>query len=415
MTSDTKTPEEIEREIERERAGLKDSIEGLQDRFSFDGVVQQIGDQFREHGGDFGRSVAQSARDNPVALALTGVGLAWLMFGNKRSVSDRDDLYVGRRDGHDTLPRTHVADDVPDYASRRGASYSGPKTEARWQRNQPSASSQPTWARDWDRGDLGHGRSNSGPSLGERASHAGSAARDAAGSAAGAVAASASSVAGSVSSGAASVRDTASDAARSVSNTAHDAAHGIRDTAGNVWSSAAHRAEALQRRLSEGTEHLSEEARDRIAAARARAIDARDAAALRIGRRTDQMADFYDEHPLVMGALAFAIGAAAAGALPRTRLEDEYVGAYSDDLYDEAERIYNEEMHKAREVVKAGVDEAKNVASDLQSDVEAAADSAVEKAKSAADRVKDAAKDEAEEQNLGATGPKMDDDKNKDR
>ncbi|WP_113913416.1 DUF3618 domain-containing protein [Roseovarius dicentrarchi] len=411
MTNDTKSPDEIEREIERERAGLKDSIEGLQDRFSFDGVVQQVGDQFREHGGDFGRSVAQSARDNPVALALTGVGLAWLIFGNKRSANDRDDRHTGRRDHHGTVPRTHVADDVPEYAARRGASYSGPKTEARWQTRRPSAAAQPTWARDWERDELGHGRSTSGTSLGDRASHASSAARDAAEDAAGAVASGASSVAASVSSGAASVRDSASDAARSVGDTAHDAAHGIRDTAGNIWSSASHRAEALQRRLAEGTEHLSDEARDRIAAARAKAIDARDAASRRISRGTDQVADFYDEHPLVMGALAFAIGAATAGALPRTRLEDDYVGAYSDDLYDEAERIYNEEVRKAREVVKAGVDEARNVASDLQDDVEAAADSAVDKAKSAADRVKTAAKESADKQNLGAAGTETDKDR----
>ena len=400
MTSDTKSPEEIEREIERERAGLKDSIDGLQDRFSFDGVVQQIGDQFREHGGDFGRSVAQSARDNPVALALTGVGLAWMMFGNNRKVDYRDD----RRDDRYTGPRTHVADDVPAYAARRGAAYSGPKAEARWQKNGPSASAQPTWARDWDRDELGHGHTSTGPSMSDRAVHAGAAARDAASGAAGAVASGVSSAAESVSSGAASVRDTASDAARSARDTASDAAQGIRDTAGNVWSSASHRAEALQRRLSEGTEHLSEEARDRIAAARARAIDARDAAARRISRGTDQVADFYDDHPLVVGALAFAVGAAVAGALPRTRMEDEYVGAYSDDLYDEAERIYSDEIAKAREVVKAGVDEAKDVASDLRRGVETAADDAVDKAKSAADRVASAAKDKADEQNLGDIG-----------
>ncbi len=118
MTSDTKSSEEIEREIERERAGLKSSIDDLQDRFSFDGITRQVGDQLREHGGDFGRSIAASARDNPIALALTGIGVAWMVFGNNRGASlsrsgyDRDAYSAG--DSH------RVADDTPRGPVPRG-------------------------------------------------------------------------------------------------------------------------------------------------------------------------------------------------------------------------------------------------------------------------------------------------------
>lgn len=394
MTSDNRSPEDIEREIEREREGLKHSIEDLQNRFSFDGVVQQVGDQFREHGGDFGRSVAQSARDNPVALALTGVGLAWMIFGGNRNADRYVDRYNAPRGSH----ADRLDHDVPDYAARRGAAYSGPKAAA-----SRSTTRQPNWARDWDHDELGtsHGASGSGSSLGDRLSGAGTSVKGTASNAKDAIASGSSSAAQSVSSGAASARDTAYDAAGSVRDKVGSAAGSVRDTAGNVWSSTSRRAESLQTRLSEGTEHLSEEARERIAVARARAIDARDEAARRLKRGSDQVADFYDEHPLVVGAVAFAVGAAVAGALPRTRVEDEYVGGYSDDLYDEAERIYSDEMEKAQKVVKAGVDEAKNIASDIKSDVEASADSAIDRAKSAATRVTDAAKNKAEEENLG--------------
>ncbi|PVA11332.1 hypothetical protein DC366_06230 [Pelagivirga sediminicola] len=402
MTNDTRSPEDIEREIERERAGLRDSIDGLQNRLSFDGMFQQFGDQVREHGGDFGRSVAQSARDNPVALALTGVGLAWLMFGNNRKASGYDDRYSAPRDRRD------FDEDVPQYAARRGASYTGPKTAARQVGARQTADrpnpGQPAWARDWDRGEL-EGSHHGGPSLGARvseaSSHVGDHVRDAASGARDAVASSSSSAADAVSSGAGKAAGTVRDAVQGAADTASSAAQSVRDAAGNVWSSAAHHADAVQRRLSEGTEHLSEEARERIAAARARAMDARDAAARRLNRGADQVADFYEEHPLVVGALAFAVGAAVAGALPRTRLEDEYVGEYSDDLYDEAERIYHEEVEKAQRVAKAGIDEAKNVASDLQGDAADATDAAARKAKSAADRVAGAVKDKAEEENLG--------------
>lgn len=381
MTNDTKSPEDIEREIERERAGLKGSIEDLQDRFSFDGVVQQIGDQFREHGGDFSRSVAQSARDNPMALALTGVGLAWMIFGNNRSTDDRQNGYPGKKDSR----ASRFENDVPEFAARRGARYSGPKTAAQNQKPKPE------WARDWSRDELGHIDDSSGRSLGERVSDAGASLKDAASGAFDAIADTSSSATQSVSSGAASTKQAASSAA-----------HGISDAAGNIWGSAAHQAEALQQRFSEGTEHLSEEARERISAARARAMDARDEAARRLSQGTDQVTDFYDEHPLVVGALAFAIGAAVAGALPRTRVEDEYIGSYSDELYDEAERIYAEEAEKAQKVVKAGMDEAKNVASEVKADAESVADAALEKAQSATSRVADAVKDKVDEENLGS-------------
>lgn len=401
MTNNTRTPEEIAREIERERAGLKDSIHDLQDRLSFDGMFRQVGDQFREHGGEFGRSIARSARDNPVALALTGAGLAWLMLGNNGSGSRRedrhdDDRYLRPRGSSDHQRSTdwgedhiHAGGDVPDYAARRGASYEGPKRPAAG-----GAHSQPTWARAWDRDEL-EGRSSG------TTSEVTSTVADAADTARDKVASRSPSAAGAVSSAAGSVRDTASDAAATASEGAGSAARSVRDTAGNIWSSASRHADAVRQRLREGTEDLSEEARDRIAAARARAMDARDAAGRRVSRGADQAADFYDEHPLVVGALAFAVGSAFAGALPRTRVEDDYVGSYSDDLYDEAERIYAEEIEKARKVVKAGVDEAKTVASDLEGEVEDAARSAADTAKSAAGQVAEAAKEKAQDEHLG--------------
>ena len=396
MTNDSKSSEEIEREIERERAGLKDSIDNLQDRFSFDGVFQQVGEQFREHGGEFGRSVAQSARDNPMALALTGVGVAWMIFGNNRA----DERRRARIDAPRYPDTNRMPRDAAVYSARPRPVYSGPK---------PSASPpvQPSWARDWDRDELGSHETSS-PSLGERASDAGASIKDAAGSATDRIASASSSTAQSVSSGASSardaarnMRDAASGAAHSISDSASSAAKDVRDTAGNVWSSASQRANALQRRLTEGTENLSEEARARIAAARARALDARDAAARRVSRRADQVSDFYEDHPLAIGALAFAVGAAIAGALPRTRLEDEYVGEYSDDLYDEAERIYAEEVEKAQKVFEAGFDETVDAVSDLKDDAMSAADSAVTKAKSAATRVADATQKEADQEHLG--------------
>lgn len=47
MTNETRSPEEIERQIERERAGLTDTLEDLQDRFSVEGVARKATDHLR--------------------------------------------------------------------------------------------------------------------------------------------------------------------------------------------------------------------------------------------------------------------------------------------------------------------------------------------------------------------------------
>jgi hypothetical protein len=95
-------------------------------------------------------------------------------------------------------------------------------------------------------------------------------------------------------------------------------------------------------------------------------MQARDDAARVLRNSGDKAADFYEDHPLVVGAFAFAIGAAVAGALPRTRTEDEYLGSRSDELFDEAERIFETEKARASKVADAALKEAKTVISDTR-------------------------------------------------
>lgn len=95
MTSDSRSPEEIERDIKHKRAGLTDTLDELQDRFSPEHMAREVADRFSKHGGDIGRSFSRAIKQNPLALTLTGVGLAWLM------MSDRDEAR-DERVGHDS-------------------------------------------------------------------------------------------------------------------------------------------------------------------------------------------------------------------------------------------------------------------------------------------------------------------------
>ena len=76
-----RTPEEIERDIERERAALAASLSSLQRQFDPEHLVELAGDYVRRHGGTFAELAVDKVRKNPVAAGLAGASLAWLLSG----------------------------------------------------------------------------------------------------------------------------------------------------------------------------------------------------------------------------------------------------------------------------------------------------------------------------------------------
>lgn len=344
--SDTRTPDEIERDLEENRQGLQDTLVALQETFTPDAIFRSITDNVGRHGGDFGRSVADAAKGNPLALAVTGVGLGWLIFGQGPSADRLEDGARRSGDGTSLFGGGRSRDYGEGADAHIGAR--GPVPEG----------SGPNWYSD-----------DHGPSAGQRMRAGfGNARRGAAGTAG-------------------RVRDRSSD---------------------------------MSRRLSEGTERMSDEARERIVAARERAILASEQAGRGVRQGAERATDFFEEHPMVAGALAFAVGAAIAGSLPRSRYEDEHFGAESDRLYEEAERIFAEERAKAERVAGAALDEAKSVGEEARADVDAAtremkdradsrtrgqgsaADAAVDRTEEAARRVSDAAERQAKKEDLGS-------------
>lgn len=381
MTNETRSPKEIEREIEEQRSDLSSNIEDLQDKFSIDTIVRQIGDQFREHGGDMGRSISEQVKANPVPLALTGIGLAWLMFGSgkgpsvpKSSRNDTDE------DGYSSVER--------DYRQTRldqGRPYTAPTQTSRVAQYDTG----PTWARDDE--------ADHGLSVGARLSDAASGARD------GAVAS------------AASAKDGVMTAAGAASDAASKAGTKLADTAASAKATLASGAQTTQdglatagRRIAEGTEALSEEGRQRVIAARQKAVELRRSTARSVSQGTDAAADFYDRQPLVVGALAIAVGAALGGALPRTKAEDDLMGTQSEALFSEAERVFQEEKAKVMAIGQSVKDEVQTIASETKADLDdgapgdrTAAQAVGDKAKSVAKRVTDAAEATAKDEKLG--------------
>ncbi len=381
MTSNTRSPEEIEREIERERASLTSTLDDLQDRFSFDTITRQMSEQFREHSGDIGRSLTDAVKRNPTALALTGIGLAWLMLGSRDAPRDTgyrsgrtDGTWRDRDDDTVSMDRGRMPDPARPTPPARPASRPDYST-----RSHMSHHNTPSWAQATDDDTV----QSTADRLQSQATDVGK----------------------SVSGAARDATDATRKAGKSARDGITDAGKNVTSTAKDLATSASDRAAALRTRLAEGTQDLSDEARERVIAAREYAVEARDAALTYAKQGRDKAADMFDEQPLIAGALAVALGAAIGTALPRSKTEDAYLGERSDALMAEAERIFDEEKQKLSKVAKAAADEARHVIEDGKETADQvardAAKTVTDKARSSGQRVADAARDEAKKQKLG--------------
>jgi ElaB/YqjD/DUF883 family membrane-anchored ribosome-binding protein len=140
--------------------------------------------------------------------------------------------------------------------------------------------------------------------------------------------------------------------------------------------------DVLRSTLDDGLDKLPDGAKARIRAAREAAIDAHGQAehharqAAQAARRTAH------DNPLLMGVVALAAGAALAAALPRTSVENRTIGAHRDRLFDEADRVFHEEVEKAKASAKQMVAEGQKQAKAAIGDAADSVSQTAEKVKS---------------------------------
>ena len=110
----SKSAAEIEREVREERAHVEQTLDAIQDRLSPGQLVDQAVTYIRTSGGsDFVRNLGDSVRQNPIPIALVGVGLAWMMIASSRGNGDRSSTYWVDDD-------LDEYDDEDDYYARTG-------------------------------------------------------------------------------------------------------------------------------------------------------------------------------------------------------------------------------------------------------------------------------------------------------
>jgi ElaB/YqjD/DUF883 family membrane-anchored ribosome-binding protein len=96
---DNRRPEEIEDDIERKRADVSSTIDAIQDKLTPGQLMDQAVAYLRTSGpADFGSNLGRTVRDNPVPVALIGVGIAWLvMSGQQRAGGPPRDAWRSSR------------------------------------------------------------------------------------------------------------------------------------------------------------------------------------------------------------------------------------------------------------------------------------------------------------------------------
>lgn len=406
MTTTSTDPRDIEADLERERASLANTLDALSDRVSVDNLAREALGMLRSHAGSATTTLDHAVRANPLAVALIGAGVAWMFLGPKmRSGSDSDTARVedystgyassGQGYGSGTYSSSAYQSSGAESSGYQSSGYQSPGY-------QPSgtsayaAGSTGGYGSSSDYGRVGyvasdndedHGWSREAHGLRARASAALRRIEEEARHYY-------DSLRRGVSSGASGTRDFAAERASVISGFTSD----------------------LRTRLASGLDNLPPEARERVIAARERAYGAmlRAEQAGREAWRDPTRA--MEDHPLVAGAIGFALGAAVAALLPSTDVENRTFGAERDRLMDDAARLLRQERERAMQIagslgqeLKSAAKETVEAVTDTVTDkahetVEAVTETVTDKAQETASRVGDRAAQEARSGGQGGSG-----------
>ena len=306
---------ELEREAEAARARLSDTADQIRARMSPGQMMDEVLNQFR--GGDGSQMFANlrdQARDNPMALALVGSGLAWLMMGSQGARPPSPSPSSGTGTG--TLGTYRQEGAIPG-GSRSGTGTFGTYRQESVLRDGSSAGGEPASAM---------GSTTASTTGAASRSHTGSAGSQDEGGLASATAGMATDMARGASDAFASARSTVGDGLHEAGDRAQRMAHDLRDAGSDAIGGFRHSASGV-----------SHQARDTFF-------------------------DVLEREPLVIGAIGLAVGAAIGAFLPATTMEREHLGSTGEALKEKAEELADRGMAKAKEAAAEVYETARDAA-----------------------------------------------------
>ncbi|WP_346795591.1 DUF3618 domain-containing protein [Halomonas sp. Bachu 37] len=324
-----RSSEEIEKDIDRSRERLDSTLHEIEERFSPQQLLNTSYEYLR-HGGanEFVSNLSNTIKQNPVPFLLTSAGLGWMIMSQRNPNQGRqhrhdDSPYMGNdavyRQGtahpsgnrypneHYSTPDTHTLPGIPVHEGTggTGAGALGAETRPYGSASGPSDS---------------HSQGGG--------SHLGG------------------------------MKDSAKgmkDSAKGMKEGAKNKAQHVGDKARDMGSMAREKAQ----QMGERAQHMGGNMRDKTSHLQHGTQSAMHDMSHRARRAGSQSSDFIQEHPLVVGALGFALGAALGGVFPSTRKEDEYMGEYRDRALQKAAQTGQEQMDKAQETIHEKAESAK--------------------------------------------------------
>ena len=330
MTNGWTDTEEIERELDDTRSRLDATIGALQQKLAPGTMVDQAVEYFTEGGGvELGRNLGRSLRDNPIPVALIGVGIGWLVWSNSTS--------NGRSDDADWQDRGWPRDRVGlganrDPYGRRSHRYGG-GFDQEVSRHQPM----PYEAAAYD--DLASKANRAAAAVKRNADEAEDAFQ-------GRVEAARASVLG--------LTRNAGEAMEGFRARVEEALGSAADSARSLAASAGDSASRLADRGREAVQGFYEQGASALHGVRDRAGDA----AGQVRHFSSRTIDYVQEQPLLLGALGITVGAAIGMLLPSSRYERRMAASLRDSLGESARQVVGEAGQSVARVAESVLDTA---------------------------------------------------------
>ncbi len=317
---------QLEREVEAQRNRVESTIDEIKDRLTPGQLVDEMLSYTKHGGAHFAANLGNTVTANPLPVALIGIGIAWLMSGQK--------------------PQMGSTGYASNYASNHAYGFDG----------RAHGSMEPVYGT--IKGGLkriSHARDDAGDWYSEFADDAGTTFRaksNELGHRAGDF----------VDSAGRAVTGFIDDTGRRVSNFRDEAGNAIDQATGwanQTWNDA-------RDAIGQQAGAVIDQAGHAMRQAQHTAADVQQNA-MRMSRDAIRM---LEDQPLVMGALAFAAGAALGATLPRTAQEDELMGEAADNLKREAGHVaadlYEQGKEKAGEIYDNVSDKAGEIYGDAK-------------------------------------------------
>ena len=339
MSTDVNELDGIERDLARTRSRLDATLDELQQKLSPGELMSQAVTYIKEGGGmEFGHNLGRSVRDNPIPVALIGIGLGWLVVANSRKAEPptawRDEPRTGGN-GNTAGRYTGARVQHSAYAGSNHGSVAAHQ-------------SMPYQAAAYE--DLATKAMEAGSRVERRAGETEDAFKERAGAAKAAVLGiardageAASAFSERVEAALASATDRFKRMTEQAGAMASDAGHAAADMAGDL----AGRGQAGLNTLYDYGEAAVGSVRDGADYAVAQTRD--------MGSRT---ATYLQDQPLLLGALGIALGAGLGLLLPASRYEREVVADMRRGLLDQADEAVRDVQFRAARVAESVINTA---------------------------------------------------------